>query len=152
MSIAPPWQLSEPLPVCCIARSIALGARDLLLLHEEDASAEGLELLFLRVRPCETTEWVEYDGIVAGHGLPFCRERCHQIERCREEVAHSEAEYTALYRLGLGVHGAEVELVVLVVGAENLPVCGLCHRHDGCRTGQEAAVGTGRPYVEAEED
>ena len=94
----------------------------------------------------------ECDGIVAGRGLPVCRGRCHQIERCWEGAAHSEAEHTALYRLGLGVRGAEVELVVLVVGAENLSACGSCHRHDSCRTDQEAAVGTGRPYVEAEED
>ena len=136
----------------CIARSIALGMRDLLLLPEEDVSAEDLELLFLRVRPVETTEWVECDGIAAGRGLPCCRGRCHQIERCWEVAAHSEAECAVLYRLGLGAHGAEVELVVLVVGAENLSACGSCRRHDGCKTDQEAAVGTGGPYVEAEED
>ena len=92
----------------CIARSIALGVRDLLLLPEEDVSAEDLELLFLRVRPVETTEWVECDGIVAGRGLPFCRGRCHQIERCWEVAARSEAEYTALYRLGLGCTGLKL--------------------------------------------
>ena len=63
-----------------------------------------------------------------------------------------EAECAALYRLGLGVREVEVELVVLVVGAEEPSVCWSCRRPDGCRTGRGAAVGTGRPCVEAEED
>ena len=79
MSITPPRLLSEPLPVHCVARSTALGVRDLLLLLEEDVSVGDLRLLFLRARLFWTTEWVECDGIVAGRGLPSCRGRCHQI-------------------------------------------------------------------------
>ena len=148
MSIRPPRLSSEPLLACCIARLTALVVRDLLLLLEEVVSMEDLGLLFLRARPFWTIEWVECDGTAAGRALPSCRGRCHQIERCWD----IEAECTALHHLGLEVHGLEVELVVLVVGAEDLSACGLCHHHDSCRTDREAEEGTGEPYVEAEED
>ena len=59
---------------------------------------------------------------------------------------------TALHHLGLEVHELEVELVVLVVGAEDLSACGVSHHHDSCRTDREAEEETGEPYVEAEED
>ena len=51
----------------CIARSIALGVRDLLLLPEEDVSAEDLELLFLRVRPVENLPRSRQAGAGVGH-------------------------------------------------------------------------------------
>ena len=138
--------------MCCIARLTALVVRDLKLLLEEVVSMEDLGLLFLRARPFWTTEWVECDGTAAGRGLPSCRGRCHQIGRCWGAAANIEAECTTLHHLGLEVHELEVELVVLVVGAEDLSACGVSHHHDSCRTDREAEEETGEPYVEAEED
>ena len=150
MSITPPRLLSEPLPVCCVARSTAIVVRDLLLLLEEVVSMGDLRLLFLRARPFWTIEWVECGGTVAGRGPPSCRGRCRQTERCWEATANIEAECTALHHLDLEVHGPEVELVVLVVGVEDPSACRLCHHHDSCRTDQEAEEGTGKPYVEGD--
>ena len=50
------------------------------------------------------------------------------------------------------MHEVEVELVVLVVGAEEPLSCWSRRLHDSCGTDRGAAVGTGRPCVEAEED